>query len=155
MVCHSIQQCSDVVHRRIADEYFSESLNIMKRKLEGMQDSLVTSSVWRPDFKNALRAYPDLTLAQMEFSIPTCDACHIGGRISTIVGHLSGSRYSRETFQVSRSLCKKTSRPTRRRKSTTTATLDTMDDGTFPQHLSVQHQRRRRAGPLRHFLPNF
>lgn len=82
------------------DEYFTEPLGVMRRKLSGIQDSLVTSSVWRPDFKNALKAYPDLSLEQMTFSIPACDACHIGGRVSTLVGRLSGSRYNKQTFEA-------------------------------------------------------
>lgn len=80
-------------------EYFVEALSVMRRKLSGIQDSLVTSSVWRNDFKNALRTYPELTLETMTFSLPTCDACHIGGRVSTIVGHLGGSRYNTQTHE--------------------------------------------------------
>jgi fatty acid-binding protein DegV len=61
----------------------------------------VASSVWRPDFKKSLEAYPDFSLAQLSFSVPHCDACHLGGRISTIQGRLAGSAYDPLGFSVS------------------------------------------------------
>ncbi|EJD52996.1 hypothetical protein AURDEDRAFT_81164 [Auricularia subglabra TFB-10046 SS5] len=80
-------------------EYFAEALAVLRRKLSGIQDSIVTSSVWSTAFKNSLRTYPELSLDRMDFSIPHCDACHIGGRVSTIKGYLAGSRYNTETHQ--------------------------------------------------------
>ena len=85
----------------VEEDYFSVPLQIARRKLLGLRDSLVASSVWRPDFKNKLQRYPDLELTQLDFSVPHCDACHLGGRLSTVLGRVGGVPYDRFGFQVS------------------------------------------------------
>ena len=60
----------------------------------------MASSVWRSDFKNKLQRYPDFELTQLDFAIPHCDACHLGGRLSTVLGRVSGVPYDRFGFQV-------------------------------------------------------
>lgn len=82
-------------------KYFSVPLQIARRKLSGLRDSLVASSVWRPDFKNQLQRYPTFELAPLSFAIPACDACHLGGRLSTLLGRVSGNPYDRMGFNVS------------------------------------------------------
>ncbi|KAG5638369.1 hypothetical protein H0H81_000380 [Sphagnurus paluster] len=81
------------------EEYFSVPLRMMRRKLSSLRDSLVASSVWRPDFKKPLEAYPEFDLIPLDFAVPSCDACHIGGRSSTLTGRLSGQPYDRWGFE--------------------------------------------------------
>jgi len=83
------------MQKQIRDEqYFSVPLQVTRRNLSGLRDSLVSSSVWRPGFKNSLQRYPDFELTQLDFAVPSCDACHLGGRLSTLLGRLSGSFYN-------------------------------------------------------------
>lgn len=79
-------------------EYFSFPLKITRRKLSGLRDSLIASSVWRPKFKKALEDYPTLETVALDFAVPSCDACHLGGRLSTILGRLGGIPYDRIGF---------------------------------------------------------
>ncbi|KAG9318509.1 hypothetical protein JVU11DRAFT_600 [Chiua virens] len=81
------------------EEYFSVPLQVTRRKLSGMRDSLVASSVWRSDFKKTLERYPAFTLVQLKFTKPGCDACHLGGRLSTLEGRLSGMPYDEYDFE--------------------------------------------------------
>lgn len=81
-------------------EYFSVPLQIARRKISGLRDSLVASSVWRPGFRRALEKYPDFELVALDFALPNCDACHLGGRLSTLTGRLSGMPYDKLGFEV-------------------------------------------------------
>ncbi|KAH7926318.1 hypothetical protein BV22DRAFT_1033035 [Leucogyrophana mollusca] len=81
------------------EEYFSVPLQITRRKLSGIRDSMVTSSVWRPSFKKPLEIYPEFELVYLDFSVPQCDACHLGGRVSTLLGRVSGIPYNRLDFE--------------------------------------------------------
>ena len=85
------------------EEYFSVPMQIARRKLSGLRDSLVASSVWRPEFKKPLETYPQFELTRLDFAIPQCDACNLGGRVSTILGRLSGTPYSPLDFEVGKS----------------------------------------------------
>jgi hypothetical protein len=67
-----------------------------------LRDSLVASSVWRPAFKKALEKFPDLEIMHLDFAVPSCDACHLGGRMSTRIGRLGGSPYDKMGFKVRR-----------------------------------------------------
>ncbi len=89
-----------LVFLTISDKYFGVPLQIARRKLEGMRDSLVASSVWRPNFKKALATYPDFETTEMAFALQGCDACHLGGRLATLLGRASGDPYDRRTFMV-------------------------------------------------------
>ncbi|KAG1715708.1 hypothetical protein ID866_1471 [Astraeus odoratus] len=82
------------------EEYFSVPLQVTRRKLCGMRDSLVTSSIWGPEFKKPLEKYPELTLLRMEFGLPGCDACSLGSRTSTILARVSGTPYNEYDFEV-------------------------------------------------------
>jgi len=86
--------------RVLDEEYFSVPLHIARRKLSGLRDSLVASSVWRPDFKQQLEKYPTFELTGLDFAVPACDACHLGGRMSTLLGRVSGLPYDRFGFEV-------------------------------------------------------
>ncbi|KIK57796.1 hypothetical protein GYMLUDRAFT_45988 [Collybiopsis luxurians FD-317 M1] len=77
------------------EEYFSVPLAVARRKILGLRDSLVASSVWRPEFKAPLEKYPELDLSQLDFAVPGCDACHLGARMSTLIGRLLGQPYDR------------------------------------------------------------
>ncbi|KAJ8078795.1 mRNA binding protein puf3 [Marasmius tenuissimus] len=76
-----------------SEEYFSVPLKVFRRKLFGLRDSLVASSVWRPYFKRALEKHPDFDLLRMDFAVPGCDACHLGARMSTFQARLTGKGY--------------------------------------------------------------
>ncbi|TFK55040.1 hypothetical protein OE88DRAFT_1805440 [Heliocybe sulcata] len=82
------------------EEYFRVPLHIARRKLTGMRDSLVASSVWRPDFKGPLEKYPNLEVVALEVTIPHCDACHLGSRVSTLLGRVSGEPYDKLGFEA-------------------------------------------------------
>jgi hypothetical protein len=86
----------------VADEeqYFNVSLSQIRRKLDGMRDSAVASSIWRPDFTTALAKYPHIQLTSLATAVAGCDACHLGGRLSTIQAQVSGEAYDRTTFEV-------------------------------------------------------
>ncbi|KAJ3903930.1 hypothetical protein F5879DRAFT_957440 [Lentinula edodes] len=79
--------------------YFSVPLLAARRKIIGLRDSLVASSVWKPEFKGPLERYPELDLVQLEFSMPGCDACNLGARMSTLNGRLLGEPYDRLGFE--------------------------------------------------------
>ncbi|CAA7271678.1 unnamed protein product [Cyclocybe aegerita] len=88
------------MHQQIMnEEYFSVPLQVTRRKLLGLRDSLVASSVWRPEFRKSLERYPEFDLVALDFAVPSCDACHLGGRLSTRLGRLSGSPYNRFGFE--------------------------------------------------------
>ncbi|KAI0079928.1 hypothetical protein K474DRAFT_1673008 [Panus rudis PR-1116 ss-1] len=101
IVVRDYRQRKSFVQQSMQDQYFSVPLQIARRKLSGMRDSLVASSVWRADFKKPLERYPEFELIQLEFSEPGCDACHLGGRLSTLIGRLSGSPYDKQTYESS------------------------------------------------------
>ena len=81
------------------EDYFEISMKAVHRKLTDVRDSLA-SSVWRPQFIKSLRTYPEFETAALEVAIPSCDACHLGGRKSTIVARLSGNPYDKDTLTV-------------------------------------------------------
>ncbi|KAF8201810.1 hypothetical protein BJ912DRAFT_519142 [Pholiota molesta] len=87
----------------IDEQYFSVPLQITRRKLSGLRDSLVSSSVWRPEFKRNLEKYPEFELTRLDFAVPSCDACHLGGRLSTLMGRLNGIYYNPCGFEPKRS----------------------------------------------------
>ncbi|KAF9533012.1 hypothetical protein CPB83DRAFT_758503 [Crepidotus variabilis] len=75
------------------EEYFSVPLQVTQRKLSGMRDSLVASSIWKPEYKKNLEKFPEFSLTVMDFAVPHCDACNLGSRMSTLVGRLEGEPY--------------------------------------------------------------
>ena len=96
---------SEIITRNLASgDYVAIPLSVTRRKLDGLRDSLVTSSVWKPEFKRTLDTFPDLEVSSLDFAIPGCDACHLGGRMSTRLCRLSGMPYDRDTFEV-RNFC--------------------------------------------------
>jgi hypothetical protein len=76
------------------------SPQVARRKILGLRDSLVASSVWRPEFKKPLETYPELDMVQLDFAMPGCDACHLGARMSTLTGRLLGEPYDPLGFEV-------------------------------------------------------
>ncbi|CAE6380669.1 unnamed protein product [Rhizoctonia solani] len=82
------------------DQYFGLSLRALRRKMDGLRDSLVTSSVWTSRFKKALNTHPELTIVDLKFAVPGCGACPISTRLSTFKGSLAGDDYDRDTFET-------------------------------------------------------
>lgn len=80
--------------------YFKSALEAFRRRFAGTLDSLVTSSVWKPDFKHSLETYPDFIVGVLDEAVPGCDACHLSGRMSKYEGRLEGEAYDPETFEV-------------------------------------------------------
>ena len=80
--------------------YFSVPFQVIRRKISGTRDS-IASSVWRRNFRGTLERHPDLTLTRLDFAVPHCDACHLGGRQSTVAGWLKGIPYDNLSFEVS------------------------------------------------------
>ncbi|KAF8894643.1 hypothetical protein BD779DRAFT_1502200 [Infundibulicybe gibba] len=83
-----------------SEEYFSVPLQITRRKILGLRDSLVTSSVWKPKFKKPLDRYPEFELVPLDFAVPSCDACNLGGRMSTLLGRTYGFPYDPLGFEM-------------------------------------------------------
>ncbi|GJE90811.1 hypothetical protein PsYK624_069550 [Phanerochaete sordida] len=95
-----VDERREYMDARLKQEYFSVPLQVARRKITGMRDSLVTSSVWRTEFKKPLEMHPEFETVQMEFAVPQCDACHLGGRVSTLTGRCFGDPYDRKTFEA-------------------------------------------------------
>ena len=91
--------CGHVPDISPTDDYFAVPLQVFRRKLDALRDT-VASSVWRTGFKKSLARYPQFELTKLDFTVPGCDACHLGARISTLVGRLSGQPYDSVTFKV-------------------------------------------------------
>ncbi|KAJ9095614.1 hypothetical protein QFC21_005485 [Naganishia friedmannii] len=79
--------------------YYRQSYDAISRKLKGQKDSLVTSSVWKTDFKRSLETYPEFVVGHLDEVEYGCDACHLTGRLSKFVGDLRGNAYDRDTFE--------------------------------------------------------
>ncbi|CDO71213.1 hypothetical protein BN946_scf184863.g8 [Trametes cinnabarina] len=99
MLVHDPEDRSDVATRLQNSQYFSVALQITRRKLTGMRDSLVAGSTWRPSFRKALDTYPNLEIHHLEFTVLGCAACNLGGRKSTLQGRLSGDPYDKLTYE--------------------------------------------------------
>ncbi|KAI0362212.1 hypothetical protein OH77DRAFT_1416437 [Trametes cingulata] len=99
MAVHDPDDRRDVATRLQKNQYFSVPLQITRRKLSGMRDSLVAGSTWRPNFRKALDTYPVLEMYDLEFTVLGCAACNLGGRKSTLQGRLSGDPYDKLTYQ--------------------------------------------------------
>jgi hypothetical protein len=83
-----------------AEDYFSVPLQHTRKKITGIRDSLVASSVWKPQYKRALETYSTFDIVLMDYALPGCDACNLGSRKSTRMGRLSGPRYDPLGFIV-------------------------------------------------------
>ncbi len=58
----------------------------------------MASSIWRPKFRKALDKYPTFECVPLDISVPFCDACHLNGRLSTLLGRLGGVSYNKIGF---------------------------------------------------------
>jgi hypothetical protein len=88
--------------RQAETNYFKTALEAFRRRFRGTRDSLITSSVWKPEFKRSLERYPEFVIADMDEGVMGCDACHLTGRISKYEGRMEGRSYDEETFEVGR-----------------------------------------------------
>jgi len=94
---------NDFMKRIMKDEeYFSVPLQMMRNKLCGIRDSTI-SSVWNPSFRKTLEKFPEFSLTTLDFHVPHCDACHLGGRLSTLLGRVYGKPYDKISFNVVKS----------------------------------------------------
>jgi hypothetical protein len=85
---------------QFADEYFRVPISTVRRKLQGLNDSMVASSIWKSEFRQRLDVHPIRKSDVMSFTVPLCDACCIRGRIATISFAVSGRKYDRESFEA-------------------------------------------------------
>jgi hypothetical protein len=83
----------------VDEHYFSVPSQVICRKISSTRDS-IASSVWRRDYRSSLELYPDFTLVKLDFVVPHCDACHLGGRKSAVEGRLKGIPYDKLSFEV-------------------------------------------------------
>jgi hypothetical protein len=83
----------------VDEHYFAVPFQVIRRKISGTRDS-IASSVWKRDFREKLERCPDLTLAQLDFAVPHCDACRLGGKQATVIGWLKGIPYDNLSFEV-------------------------------------------------------
>ncbi|EAU88626.1 hypothetical protein CC1G_12018 [Coprinopsis cinerea okayama7 len=117
---HPSKKRKKEMERLLEDEYFRVPLKMVQRKLDGLRDSLVASSMWRPQFKKALQTYPEFVLTQLDFTIPGCDACHMGSRVATRRGALAGEPYNpigfRELWKEKKSARKKKQKEKKKRQ---------------------------------------
>ena len=58
----------------------------------------MASSIWRPKFREALDRYPIFECVPLASPVSLCDACHLTGRLSTLLGRLGGVSYNRVGF---------------------------------------------------------
>jgi len=99
-IFHEYDDLSSYLNTSSEEEYFFIPLQVARRKLSGLRDSLVSSSVWKPAFTRNLEKYPEFQLIELDFAVPSCDACHLGGRMSTLLGRLSGFQYNKSGFET-------------------------------------------------------
>ncbi|KAI0324521.1 hypothetical protein GY45DRAFT_1331447 [Cubamyces sp. BRFM 1775] len=99
MAVHDLEDRDDVATRLQRNQYFSVPLQITRRKLTGMRDSLVAGSTWRPNFRKALDTFPIFELYDLEFTVIGCAACNLGARKSTLQGRLDGEPYDKLTYE--------------------------------------------------------
>ncbi|KAJ1545927.1 Proline-rich protein 12, partial [Nowakowskiella sp. JEL0078] len=79
-------------------EYFRMRLTLVDRKIQGFKNSLVTSTAWHPDFKNALDTYP-LCFTTLSRPNVTCEACRRTGHPASRLMIFHGYAYDRSTLQ--------------------------------------------------------
>ncbi|KAH9901023.1 hypothetical protein C8Q73DRAFT_635928 [Cubamyces lactineus] len=99
MAVHDLEDREDVATRLQRNQYFSVPLQITRRKLTGMRDSLVAGSTWRPNFRKALDTFPTFELYDLEFTVIGCAACNLGARKSTLQGRLDGEPYDKLIYE--------------------------------------------------------
>ncbi|CAE6443942.1 unnamed protein product [Rhizoctonia solani] len=99
LACLKAKQRLEFRQEERNDQYFGLALRALRRKMDGLRDSLVTSSKWTSGFKKALNTHPELHIHDLEFAVRGCGACRISNRLSTFKGALSGDDYDRDTFE--------------------------------------------------------
>ncbi|QRV85807.1 hypothetical protein RhiJN_13825 [Ceratobasidium sp. AG-Ba] len=82
------------------DQYSGVFLRRLRRRLDGLKESLVASSAWTAQFKKALDTHPELATSDLGYPTPGCEACRISSRVSTWQGTLSGDYYDQVTFEL-------------------------------------------------------
>lgn len=82
-----------------SNSYFKPSLHNLRRTMQAIKDSTVTSSVWPTSFKKALETYPEFDSEVLDEAVPGCDACRKAGRVSKYLGRVGGRPYDRKTFK--------------------------------------------------------
>lgn len=87
-------------HLILTDSHYDISLKVMDRKLGGIKDSLVQSAIWRANFTEALKKYPDFELSETGDHVEGCEACNLEGRVSTQLSKVCGTPYDKESFGV-------------------------------------------------------
>ncbi|KAG4306587.1 hypothetical protein PORY_000575 [Pneumocystis oryctolagi] len=80
-------------------EQFVFSLKYLERKFNSLRDSVLSSSVWKLPFIDALSSRPILKTGTCEPRF-LCDACNISKRISTFWIQFHGPKYNPKTLEI-------------------------------------------------------
>ncbi|KAJ1955382.1 hypothetical protein IWQ62_005546 [Dispira parvispora] len=88
-----------VVHGEVVDQldetqqrYFESAYRAVDRKVQGVKESLVYSSAWRPSFQESLRRYPHYSSHENLFP-SECQGCHFSNRRASSDVRLNGPSY--------------------------------------------------------------
>ncbi|CAE6428594.1 unnamed protein product [Rhizoctonia solani] len=76
LACLKAKKRSEFIQDEQNDQYFGLSLRALRRKMDGLRDSLVTSSVWTSGFKKALNTHPELDIVDLKFAVARVRCYH-------------------------------------------------------------------------------
>ncbi|GAA5870893.1 hypothetical protein JCM1840_002722 [Sporobolomyces johnsonii] len=84
------------------DPEFKEAQERVHGQLQGMLQSLIGSSAWKPKFQHVMDSRPEMTLVELgaDEKGAACDACTMGNsRHSAFVASVGGPKYDRKTLR--------------------------------------------------------
>ncbi|GAA5887189.1 hypothetical protein JCM5296_004553 [Sporobolomyces johnsonii] len=84
------------------DPEFKEAQERVHGQLQGMLQSLIGSSAWKPKFHHVMDSRPEMTLVELgaDEKGAACDACTMGNsRHSAFVASVGGPKYDRKTLR--------------------------------------------------------
>ncbi|GAA5923879.1 hypothetical protein JCM1841_001422 [Sporobolomyces salmonicolor] len=84
------------------DPDFKEAQERVHGQLQGMLQSLIGSSAWKPKFQHVMDTRPEMTLVELgaDEKGAACDACTMGNsRHSAFIASVGGPKYDRKTLR--------------------------------------------------------
>lgn len=82
----------------VLDEYFSLARDDLRKKISGILTQSITSQIWKKDFMDSLRKYPDLSRQSLEEVVYFCHACN-STRPATVYATVHGDPYKEMGFE--------------------------------------------------------